>query len=1053
MGAVAFISYTLFYLGLVYFSGSIKGRIRTLEEPPKSSSIGMLLWIGFVLRIVIAPLGLSFPNDIGLFRYWAQEGAKDLVHIYSNASYLDYPPFYIYILSMIGTIANVLGLSGDDSLYVLLLKLPSILADLATAYLLYKLAKDRLPGSWPLAVAGLYIFNPSVILDTAIWGQVDSFLVMLLAAGFYLLDSGMPELCALPFAAAVLTKPQGLILMPVVLFELIKRKDIKLLLKAAAYGIGMIVLLALPFSLVEGPMWLIDLYKNTTGNYTYASLNAFNFFAMLGDNLRQDSETFVLFSYKVWGYAFIVLTVLYTAVIYIRGKGRHLTYLGGLLLSLGVFVLSVRMHERYMFPAMFFLLALFVMTQDKRALALYGVASFTSFTNVYAVLEKMLRLGDGHLYMSDIAIRIITQVFSAINVILLIYVLAWAWKVANPARINKYHLLSCKGRPDRDEDLRPEDAKPKTGSNGAGLRGALPRIRAGRIDVIIMAVMTAVYLVIALINLGGFEVPQTEWLAEKVTQGFIIELPQETYVKRLSYYCGLGEKGDYNVWVMDSEGQYELLDEKIKDDEFYKWRALDISRNVTSIKVQARDIKGSLLEIALFGEDTEKPLEITLKNLDGTPVEKGDPLYNLIDEQDIAKYTHTFMTGTYFDEIYHPRTAYEHLHKIRPYEWTHPPLGKILIAVGIKLFGMNTFGWRIIGTLCGAAMIPLMYMFGLKLFKKSFYGFCAAFLMMFDLMHFAQTRLATIDSYTTFFVILMYYFMMDYYLNKSYTRGFVRSLVPLFLSGLFFGLGAATKWSALYAAPGLAVIFFLAKYNEFKDYWHYKRLSADERPAWVKRFIPAYWYGTLLSCVVFFMIIPAAIYLLSYIPYLQVEGIAFKDIFEYQKRMYNYHSGLEATHSFQSPWWSWPLIIRPIWYYKAPDMPAGLVSTISSLGNPAVWWAGLAAYFYALKETVVKRKKALLLVIPIISQILPWTLISRAAFIYHFFPIIPFMMLAVVYVIKKLENKGLERKWVYAYLALVLVLFIAYYPVVSGLTIPRVYAEFLELFPSWVFWN
>ncbi|HOB19342.1 MAG TPA: glycosyltransferase family 39 protein [Candidatus Atribacteria bacterium] len=1053
MGAVAFISYTLFYLGLVYFYGNIKGRIRTLESPPRSSSIGMLLWIGFALRIVIAPLGLSFPNDMGLFRYWAQEGAKDLIHIYSNASFLDYPPFYIYVLSIIGTIARILGLSGDESLYVLLLKLPSILADLATAYLLYKLAVKRLPGSWPLAVAGLYIFNPAVVLDTAIWGQVDSFLMMLLAAGFYLLDADRPELCAFPFAAAVLTKPQGLILMPVVLFELIKRKDIKLLLKTAAYGVGAIVLLAMPFAIVEGPMWLLDLYLSTTGNYTYASLNAFNFFAMLGANLKQDSETFVLLSYKVWGYAFIVLTVLYTAIIYIRGRGRHLAYLGGLLLSLGVFVLSVRMHERYMFPAMFFLLALFVMTRDKRALALYGVASFTSFTNVYAVLEKMLRVGDGHLYMNDIAIRIIVHVFSVINVILLIYAVAWAWRIAVPERINKAHLIPEKGKAGRDEDHRPESADHKAGLNSAGVSSARPRVRAGRTDVIIMAVMTAVYLVIAFINLGGFEVPQTEWMAEKVTEGFIIELPRETYVKRLSYYCGLGDKGDYNVWVMDSKGQYELLDEKIKDDEFYKWRALDISRNVTSIRVQARDIKGSLLEIALFGEDTKKPLEITLKHLDGTPVTEDDPLYNLIDEQDIAKYTHTYMTGTYFDEIYHARTAYEHLHKIRPYEWTHPPLGKLFIAIGIKIFGMNTFGWRIVGTLFGAAMIPIMYMFGLKLFRKSFYGFCAAFLMMFDLMHFAQTRIATIDSYTTFFVILMYYFMMDYYLNKSYTRGFARSLVPLFLSGLFFGLGAAVKWSAIYAAPGLAVIFFLAKYEEFKDYRQHKKLDEAERPSWVKRFIPAYWYGTLLSCVVFFIIIPAAIYFLSYIPYLQVEGMTFKDILEYQKRMYNYHSGLEATHSFQSPWWSWPLIIRPIWYYKAPDMPAGLASTISSFGNPAVWWAGLAAFFYALKEAVVRNKKALLLVIAIVSQILPWTLISRAAFIYHFFPIIPFMMLAVVYVINKLEDMGLERKWVYAYLALVLVLFIVFYPAVSGMVIPRAYAELMEILPSWVFWT
>ncbi|HZK34075.1 MAG TPA: phospholipid carrier-dependent glycosyltransferase, partial [Bacillota bacterium] len=462
---------------------------------------------------------------------------------------------------------------------------------------------------------------------------------------------------------------------------------------------------------------------------------------------------------------------------------------------------------------------------------------------------------------------------------------------------------------------------------------------------------------------------------------------------------------------------------------------------------------GSLHELAVFGENADESLGIRLTDLEGNPVREGDPLYKLVDEQDIAKYSHRYMTGTYFDEIYHARTAYEHLNKIKPYEWTHPPLGKILISIGINIFGMNTFGWRFIGTLFGAAMIPIMYIFAKKLFKKSFFGFCAAFLMMFDLMHFAQTRIATIDGYTTFFVILMYYFMADYYLNKSYKKSFARSLVPLFLSGLFFGLGAATKWSALYGAPGLALIFFIAKYNEFKDYRVYKNMPQGDRPAWVKQFIPRYWLGTLVSCVLFFVIIPATIYLLSYIPYLQVEGMTFKDIIDYQGRMYNYHSGLEATHSFQSNWWSWPLLVRPIWYYRARDMTTGLASTISSFGNPAIWWVGIAAYFYILKGSVEKNKLAMFLLVPIVTQLLPWTMITRAAFIYHFFPILPFIMLAIVYGIKRLLDKGLDRRLVYTYLAIVLVTFVIFYPMVSALVVPESYLLGLELFPSWVFWN
>ena len=252
------------------------------------------------------------------------------------------------------------------------------------------------------------------------------------------------------------------------------------------------------------------------------------------------------------------------------------------------------------------------------------------------------------------------------------------------------------------------------------------------------------------------------------------------------------------------------------------------------------------------------------------------------------------MTSTYFDEIYHARTAYEHLNRIQPYEWTHPPLGKILISIGISLFGMNTFGWRIIGTLAGAAMIPLMYLFGKKLFRKSFYGLCSAFLMMFDLMHFAQTRIATIDSYTTLFVILMFYYMADYYLQRSYQKGFYQSVKPLFLSGLFFGLGAAVKWSALYGAVGLAALFFMAKYNEYQDYLAASHLKGTKNrnaiPAWAQNLYPYMW-KTMFFCIILYYN-PGVIYLPSYIPYLLVTGMEFSDIFRYQKSMYNYHSRL-----------------------------------------------------------------------------------------------------------------------------------------------------------------
>ncbi len=1042
MKIFAIISTLIFISALIGFYFLEKSKHGTGGKA-KPHTIWCLLAFGFIVRVVLAMSIEGFSSDVGLFRYWSERAAEDLFHIYQGDFFIDYPPFYIYILFIIGKISGFLGL-GDGPLNLLLLKLPSILADLGTAFMLYYLAKDRLPGKWPLLAASLYIFNPAVLINSSVWGQVDSFLVLLLALGFIMLDSKKPEFAGLPFAAAVLTKPQGLILLPVVLFELLKRGNWKALIKTAVYGILTVILLILPFAVNQEPSWIFKLYVNTAEGYKYASLNAFNFFSLIGANLKPDSEKLLFVSYQAWGSFFIAAMLIFTAVMYRKGKGRPLMYISALVLFMGVFMFSIRMHERYMFPVMFFLAVLFIVTRDKWGLAFYGAASFTIYVNTFVVLDRMIKDNYPHVSPDDPVLLLI----SLINVLLFIAILVWAWNAAIKGKTSPLHMEGAsmlregsslwfsKGR--RIYDPRFQDYAP---------------LKIDKKDVLLMSCMTIIYLAVALINLGSFNVPETEWVSETTNDGFIIKLESETEVTRLNFYSGLG-KGSYLVWALDADGAYQSMEEDLEVDDFYKWHAYEVNQTVSGFKIRAKQPGGMIKEIGVFSHDKEKPLPVKIYNLDGSPAD-GE-LLHLVDEQHLVQYRQRdFMTSTYFDEIYHPRTAYEHLNRIRPYEWTHPPLGKILISIGIAVFGMNTFGWRIVGTLTGVIMIPIMYLFGKKLFQKRFYAFCSAFLMMFDLMHFAQTRLATIDSYTALFVMLMYYFMTDYYLQKSYQKGFYKSLKPLFLSGLFFGLGAATKWSALYGAPGLAFIFFMAKYSEYKDY-KAARSQASEKgaknvPAWVDKFMPVYMWKTMLYCVLFFVIIPAAIYFLSYIPYLMVPGMEVSDILKYQKSMYDYHSGLESTHDFQSSWWTWPFMIRPIWYYNGRDLPAGMASTIVSLGNPAVWWMGIPAFFIALRAAWRGNKSVILVVTAIISQYIPWIFISRSAFIYHFFPMVPFLILTVVYLIKKWIEEGKSMKYVYGYLALVLVLFIMFYPAISGLIVPKAYIRFLRWFPSWYF--
>jgi dolichyl-phosphate-mannose-protein mannosyltransferase len=134
----------------------------------------------------------------------------------------------------------------------------------------------------------------------------------------------------------------------------------------------------------------------------------------------------------------------------------------------------------------------------------------------------------------------------------------------------------------------------------------------------------------------------------------------------------------------------------------------------------------------------------------------------LFDEQSLVPAKMDYMNSSYFDEVYHARTALENIQGIYPYEVSHPPLGKIIISLGIRMFGVTPFGWRFMGTLFGVLMLPAMYVFLKKLFGGTAVPACGTTIFAFDFMHFVQTRIATIDTYAVFFIILMYMFMYLY---------------------------------------------------------------------------------------------------------------------------------------------------------------------------------------------------------------------------------------------------------------------------------------------------
>jgi len=384
-----------------------------------------------------------------------------------------------------------------------------------------------------------------------------------------------------------------------------------------------------------------------------------------------------------------------------------------------------------------------------------------------------------------------------------------------------------------------------------------------------------------------------------------------------------------------------------------------------------------------------------------------------------------------------------------PYEISHPPLGKLIISIGIRIFGMTPFGWRFMGALSGALILGILYFLIKNLFGKRLVAVCGTLVYAFSFMHFAQTRIATIDTYSVLFVLLMFWFMYRY-VSLDYETPFHKTLLDLGLAGLFFGLGAAAKWTSVFLAPALAVLWLM--YQIFRArHWR----QSGERGV----FGPYLAKTIAMSCV-FFVLVPAIIYYLSYIPYSQARGYGVFSpehlhiVIENQRFMFGYHGDgvLGATHPFSSYWWEWVLNTRPILYY-VNTTPDGLRSSISAFGNPLVYWGGLLAIF-AMPLAAFRRGdgRAFALLLSYLSLLLPWMFISRLTFAYHYFTNIIFLALAIAYVFDHLirRERGLYKTVIIAFTALAGILFAMFYPALSGLPMPQWYFQnVLRWFASW----
>ena len=398
--------------------------------------------------------------------------------------------------------------------------------------------------------------------------------------------------------------------------------------------------------------------------------------------------------------------------------------------------------------------------------------------------------------------------------------------------------------------------------------------------------------------------------------------------------------------------------------------------------------------------------------------------------------------GFVFDEVYYVDGARDFLaHGVEvsgdePEFVVHPPVGKWLIAVGIKLFGDNEFGWRFMGALLGTAMVVLIALIANRLFRNSYITVAASALMAMDGLALVHSRTALLDIYLSFFILLgTYFFLMRWH----------------WWAGIALGLAIATKWSGLYF---LALFAVVALYRAFAHNTGRDLIKPT------------------LKTVAQYGLIPISIYVTSWSGwFISSRGWArdysenvITSFLHYHSQMLGFHTGLVEKHSYQANPWSWLIMGRPTsFYYETPKNCGAdnCSQEVLALGTPLLWWLGtiaLAVVFgFWIRSIATKRYEPPLnlIVAGMAAGYLPWFFFQeRTVFTFYAIVFQPFLVLAILYCAYELIMHFENKRNTYVVLGFVafaiFINFVFFLPIFTGDVITYDSWQARMWLPSWV---
>jgi dolichyl-phosphate-mannose-protein mannosyltransferase len=403
-----------------------------------------------------------------------------------------------------------------------------------------------------------------------------------------------------------------------------------------------------------------------------------------------------------------------------------------------------------------------------------------------------------------------------------------------------------------------------------------------------------------------------------------------------------------------------------------------------------------------------------------------------------------------FDEIHYLPAARRLIDLTRRLNPEHPLLGKEMIAIGMRLIGDHSFGWRFPNLVLGTAGL---FAAGRAMWWASGSRRAALLTTVFiatDFIWFVLARIAMLDMAMAACMALgMWQWALACRPQWADRRG---GRVYLILAGLFFGLSLGGKWNGapLMVVPGAlfawqrAVALDLIRRPKLRGLgrdlaqWLFATRAGPVRGVSLAE--AALWLG----------IWPLVVYLATFAPafFYQVQPMTFQGLIPWQRYMLKLQDSVVKPHRYMSRWWQWVLNLRPIWFlYEHVD---GEQRGVLMIGNPFTMLAGLPALGWcAWRGWKGQRLPALIVLLYVLSLIF-WAINGKPVqFYYHYELAASFLMAALALTLATWWDRGLAWPGRTA-LVITAILCVGFYPILSAAPLPgrKAYLDYMWL-KSW----